>query len=86
MVPSALGASGGDATPLEEIERAVQARAKDLVLDMATPNLGVRPEPSFGRASERQPRVGAAAIDYRGRGSAVRSSSSLTMASASQVW
>jgi pilus assembly protein CpaF len=36
VVPNALGASGGDTTPLEEIERAVQARAKDIVLDMAT--------------------------------------------------
>jgi pilus assembly protein CpaF len=42
VVPNALGASGGDTTPLEEIERAVQARAKDIVLDMATAEAGNR--------------------------------------------
>ena len=39
MAPKAgVGGSGGtDATPLEVIEAAVQARAKDIVLDMGTP-------------------------------------------------
>jgi len=34
--------SAGDVTPLEEIEARVQARAKDLVLDMGTPEAGAR--------------------------------------------